>query len=90
MWRGVAGGMRGGEGCGWWTERGRGVAGGVRGGEGCGWWTEQSEIDSKQSEIEHLRGEVERLSVQNPSRQTHTNPSHTRESDIQTQVHIYK
>ena len=50
--------------------------------------SKQSEIDSKQSEIESLRAEVERLSVQSPSRQAHSQPSHTRESDIQSQVHI--
>ena len=55
----------------------------------------QSEIDAMQSEIdsltqrnqmESLRAEVERLSVQSLSRQAHTQHSHTRESDIQTQV----
>ena len=48
--------------------------------------TKQSEIDTKQSEIEYLRAEVERLSVQSPSQQAHSHSSHTRDSDIQTQV----
>ena len=50
----------------------------------------QSQIGSltrgKQSEIEYLRAEVERLSVQSPSQQAHSHSSHTRDSDIQTQV----
>ena len=50
--------------------------------------SKQSEIDTKQSEIESLRADVERLSVQNSSRQAHTHLSHTREPDIQSQVHI--
>ena len=50
--------------------------------------SKQSEIDTKPSEIESLRADVGRLSVQSPSRQAHSHPSHTRESDIQTQVHI--
>ena len=45
---------------------------------------------AKQSEIVSLRAEVERLSVQNPSQQTHSQPSHTREPDIQIQVHEYE
>ena len=49
----------------------------------------QSIIVSKQSEIESLRADVERLSVQSPSRQAHSHPSHTREPDILTQVHNY-
>ena len=63
--------------------------------------SKQSEIDSKQSEIdsltrrnqsemESLRTEVERLSVQSPSRQAHrqhSQPSHTSQPGIQNQVH---
>ena len=53
--------------------------------------SKQSEIDSltrrNQSEIESLRAEVERLSVRSLSRQAHSQHSHTRESDIQTQVY---
>ena len=49
--------------------------------------TNRSEIDSKQSEIESLRVEVERLSVQSSSQQAHSQPSTTRESDTQNQVH---
>ena len=57
--------------------------------------SKQSQIDSltrrNQSEIESLRAEVERLSVQSPSRQAHrqhSQPSHTSQPDIQNQVHI--
>ena len=54
--------------------------------------SKQSQIDSltqrSQSEIESLRSEVERLSVQGPSQQTHSHLNHTREPDIQNQVHI--
>ena len=54
--------------------------------------SKQSEIDSlaqsKQSEIESLRAEMERLSVRSTSRQAHSQASTTRESDIQSQVHI--
>ena len=49
--------------------------------------TNRLEIDSKQSEIEFLRVEVERLSVQSPSQPAHSQPSTTRESDTQNQVH---
>ena len=54
--------------------------------------SKQSEIDSlaqsKQSEIESLRAEMERRSVRSTSRQAHSQPSTTRESDIRSQVHI--
>ena len=41
----------------------------------------------KQSDIDSLRVEVERLSVRNPSQQAHSQPSHTGHPDIQqTQV----
>ena len=43
---------------------------------------------SKKSEIESLKAEVERLSVQSPSRQTYTHFSHTREPDIQVQNQV--
>ena len=52
-----------------------------------------SEIDSltrKQREIVSLRAEVERLLVQSPLQQAHSQPSHNTESDIQNQVHRYK
>ena len=42
---------------------------------------------AKRSEIESLRAEVEGLSVQSPSQQTHSHLSHTRDPDIQIQVH---
>ena len=49
--------------------------------------TKQSEIASltwrNQTEIESLRAEVERLSVRSTSRQVHSQPPHTGESDIQ-------
>ena len=56
--------------------------------------SKQSEIDSKQSEIvsltrrnqteiEHLRAEVERLSVRSLSRQAHSHPTYTSQPDIQ-------
>ena len=41
---------------------------------------------SKQSEIDSLRVEVERLSVRNLSQQAHSQPSHTGQPDTQTQV----
>ena len=41
---------------------------------------------SKQSDIDSLRVEVERLSVRNPSQQVHSQPSHTGQPDTQTQV----
>ena len=41
---------------------------------------------SKQSDIDSLRVEVERLSVRNPSQQAHSQPSHTGQPDTQTQV----
>ena len=41
---------------------------------------------SKQSDIDSLRVEVERLSVRNPSQQAHSQPSHTGQPEIQTQV----
>ena len=51
----------------------------------------EAHIDSltrrNQSEIESLRAEVERLSVQSPSRQAHSQPSYTSQPDIQDQVH---
>ena len=50
--------------------------------------SKQSEIDTNQSEIEFLRAEVERLSVRSSSQQAHSQLSSTRESDIQSQVHI--
>ena len=40
MWRGVASGVRGVEGCTWWSEVWS-VAGGVRGVEGCSCWSER-------------------------------------------------
>jgi len=53
----------------------------------------QSEINSlttetqrNLSEIDSLRVEVETLSVQNPSQQAHSQPSHTGQPDTQTQV----
>ena len=55
--------------------------------------TKQSEIDShtqrNESEIESLRAEVEGMSVQSPSQQAQSQPSHTGEADIQNQVHIH-
>ena len=51
--------------------------------------SKQLEIDTNRSEIESLRAEVERLSVQSPSQQARTQPSTTRESNIQNQVHMY-
>ena len=41
MWRGVAGGVRGGEGVAGGVRGGEGEAGGVRGVEGCSWWSER-------------------------------------------------
>ena len=41
---------------------------------------------SKQSDIDSLRVEVERLSVRNTSQQAHSQPSHTGQPDTQTQV----
>ena len=44
-----------------------------------------SVIDSKQSEIESLRAEVERMSVQSPSQPAHSQPS---QADLQNQTHM--
>ena len=41
---------------------------------------------AKQSKIDSLRVEVERLSVRNPSQQAHSQPSHTGQPDTQTKV----
>ena len=48
--------------------------------------SKQSEIDSNQSEIESLRAKVERLSVRSPSQRAHSQPNHTKQSNIQNQV----
>ena len=52
--------------------------------------SKQSVINLQRSEIESLRVEVEKLLVQNPSQQAQSQPSHTKESDIQNQVHTSK
>ena len=46
----------------------------------------QTLTEAKQSEIDSLRVEVERLSVRNPSQQAHSQSSHTGQPDTQTQV----
>ena len=51
--------------------------------------SEQSKIESQQSEIESLRAEVERLSVESLSRQAHSQPNHTKQSNMQKQVPMY-
>ena len=45
-----------------------------------------TENQQKQSEIDFLRVEVERLSVQNLSQQAHSQPTHAGQSDTQNQV----
>ena len=51
--------------------------------------SEQSKIESQQSEIVSLRAEVERLSVESLSRQAHSQPNHTKQSNMQKQVPMY-
>jgi len=45
-----------------------------------------TETEQKQTKIEPLRVGFERLSVQDPSQQAHSHPSHTEEPDTQNQV----